>query len=107
VKGYVRDAEPGEFPTRNVPAGFRLVLVDEFLRTDALKWRPPTPSDVQNHGCRWTVGPGHLACHARPVAMLRRNTRWFAYCEHHLYGRKYEDGRLLAAVLVKADEVAS
>jgi hypothetical protein len=30
----------------------------------------------------------------------------WGYCELHLYGRRWENGRLLTAILVKSDEVA-
>ena len=44
--------------------------------------------------CRYTVGPGRVQCRAPAVATLMRGRspgRW-AYCEHHLYGRRLVNG---------------
>lgn len=112
IVGYVR--EPTADDLRRHPhcamgpdSGFRPVVVDEF-QLPHTRWAPVEhPTGMR---CRYTVGPRHTTCKARPVATLDRarfnaprRQRW-AYCGRHLYGRTLEDGRLLTVILVDRNE---
>lgn len=101
IPGYVREVEYLEHFDRPRPRGYRLVVVDEFIRR-GMDWRPAAPG----RRCRWTIGPGHATCKAPAVAELLRGRAWWGYCERHLYGRIWdaEHQRLLAAVLVPENE---
>lgn len=113
IPGYVREVEPGEFPDRDFPSDFRLVVVDEIAWSQAqkgswLSWRLATP----DRRCRYTIGPGRQQCRASAVVeLLRGLTRptWWGYCgrSEHLFGRTWdaENKRLLDAVLVPLSEV--
>jgi hypothetical protein len=108
IQGYVRDVLPGErWRDTPTPAGYRLVVVDELKLPSSgwVGWAVPDNAP----GCRFGAGPGRPACGRRSVvALWRGSTRrsMWGYCELHLYGRRWENGRLLTAILVKSDEVA-
>ncbi len=45
--------------------------------------------------CRMTQGSAHARCPNLAIAQLRRGyrqVRWWAYCGHHLYGRRLSNG---------------
>lgn len=69
---------------------------------DRQGWRAFDAPNAERR-CRYTVGPGHATCKRPSVALLRRVgwsgfVREWAYCESHLYGRRWESGRILARV---------
>jgi hypothetical protein len=90
-------------PQREVPDGFELVAVADP------DWRP-----VIGKRCRRRGGPqmgvagNHLlACGKPSVAELNRGRyvrykrvdSWWAYCPAHLYGRWFEDGKVMVWIL--------
>lgn len=56
----------------------------------------------ESRPCRWGAGPGKPACGRPSVARLNRGhrgaTRWWHYCERHLYGRRVVGGVLWVRV---------
>jgi hypothetical protein len=84
-------------PPYDPPAGYRWEAGTSDQ--DCLDWRVGRPG-VESRRCRQTgVWTGRRVCGRPAVAELKRNhgsgTRWWAYCERHLYGRWIEDGQIL------------
>lgn len=104
VAGYIRDAAPDEWPDRYRPEWYRVVVVDALVH-DPLKWRTASPG---RHCRAWCSNPRRI-CGAPAVVELHRSHsgssqgRWWGYCAdpEHLYGRRWENGQLLDAVLVE------
>jgi hypothetical protein len=108
IPGYVREVEPEDGWVRlDAPAGFRVVVVDEFSREQIGRlWvRLHTPMR-----CRYTVGPRHTSCKRPAVLALNRGrlgrTALWGYCAEHLYGRRWEPstGQLLTSIVVERNE---
>lgn len=106
IPGYVREIGPGdEWAVRQTPVGFRVVIVDELARqTSAPNWMR-----VDRPGMRCRFMSNRTACGQPAVLAInraqgRRRAIW-GYCEHHLYGRRWDPatGQLLASVLVEED----
>jgi hypothetical protein len=83
------------------PLGYR----EEWVPEDPEWFRPLQPGEGEGHPCR---GKNPRRCPNEPVAVMFRRVyrrgrttqaRWF-YCADHLFGRRIEDGQLLARRLV-------
>lgn len=101
--GYLRDATAEEVQRCLLPVadGFRVVVVDELKRPGS-GWSLP---DKPDRMCRMRLGDSY--CRRPAVASLNRR-KWpngspmlWAYCEDHLYGRTWVDGRLEHLVLAR------
>lgn len=109
IDGYLREPQPGEFPDRPRPKGWRLVVVDE-LATPNSEWRKADPPKSTGR-CRWMER--RQSCGQPVVVELNRGAwkrgvgkvaRWWGYCPEHLFGRRWVDGHLETARLVAEDE---
>lgn len=92
-----------------VPEGCRVEVTAE----DPLRWRTVDEAEAERYRCRWTTGPGHETCGARPVAALDRGRHpfggprrpsWWYYCGDHLYGRWIEGDEVVHYRIVRVDE---
>jgi hypothetical protein len=85
------------------PPGYEYVAT----ASDLMHWRL-----TAGKRCRWGAGCHTRACGRPCAAEVNRGahvrgkfvSRWWAYCERHMYGRWIEDGQILMWALAKVEE---
>lgn len=96
-----------------VPGTVAVWVDDTSTEAASHAWRLATSWERTARRCRWTLASPRRACGQPSAAMLwrvlhRRGGRtslqgWF-YCVEHLYGRRIEDGRILALTRIPDSE---